>query len=192
MGYYGPMKNGPGQHGVSRAEWLLAAAKMLETHSVTDVKIDTLAKSLNICKSGFYWHFKGRDELLDYLLDFWLHEVTEVITNNPKLLKLDPVNRLRQIAEIILDYDLVRYEIGIRQWALANEKVAAAVASANQTRLDFVSGTLQELGFTGEDLEMRALLFACYHSCESIMFREISPERRRLLIEKRVALITSR
>ena len=192
MGYYGPMKNGPGQHGVSRAEWLLAAAEMLETHSISDVKIDTLAKSLNISKSGFYWHFKGRDELLDYLLNFWLHEVTEVITDNPILLKLDPVNRLRQIAEIILDYDLVRYEIGIRQWALSNEKVAAAVASANQVRLDFVGKALQELGFAGEDLEMRTLLFTCYHSSESLMFREIPPERRRRLIQKRVDLITSR
>jgi AcrR family transcriptional regulator len=186
------MKQGPGQHGVSRAEWLLAAAEMLESHSISDVKIEALAKSLNISKSGFYWHFKGRDELLDYLLDFWFHEVTEVITENPKILELDPVNRLCRIAEIILDYDLVRYEIGIRQWALSNEKVAAAVASANQTRLDFVGKALQELGFSGEDLEMRTLLFTCYHASESLMFREIPSERRRRLIEKRVALITSR
>jgi hypothetical protein len=58
--------------------------------------------------------------------------------------------------------------------------------------MDFVGGALQELGFTGEDLEMRTLLFVCYHSCESIMFREIPPERRRQLIEKRVDLITAR
>jgi AcrR family transcriptional regulator len=186
------MNNGPGQHGVSRAEWLLAAAEMLETHSISDVKIDTLAKSLNISKSGFYWHFKNRNELLDHLLEYWLHEVTEVITENPKLLKLDPVNRLCQIAEMILDYDLVRYEIGIRQWALSNEKVAEVVASVNKKRMDFVGGALQELGFTGEDLEMRTLLFTCYHSSESLMFREIPPERRRRLIEKRVDLITSR
>ena len=191
MGYYGPVKNGPGQHGVSRAEWLLAAAEMLESHSISDVKIDTLAKSLNISKSGFYWHFKNRNELLDHLLEYWLHEVTEVITENPELLKLDPVNRLCCIAEIILDYDLVRYEIGIRQWALSNEKVAAAVALANQTRLDFVGKALQELGFAGEDLEMRTLLFTCYHASESLMFHEIPPERRRKLIKRRVELITS-
>lgn len=165
---------------------------MLETYSIAEIKIETLAQALDISKSGFYWHFKNRDELLDRLLDFWLHEVTEVITENPNILKLDPVNRLCRAAEIILDYDLVRYEIGIRQWALGNEKVAETVASVNQKRLDFVSRALQELGFAGEDLEMRALLFACYHACESLMFREIAPERRRRLIEKRVDLITSR
>jgi len=176
------MKKGPGQHGVSRDEWLQAAATMLESQSIADVKIETLARTLGVSKSGFYWHFKNRNELLDHLLEYWLHEVTEVITKNPKLLNLDPVNRLCRIAEIILDYDLVRYDIGIRQWALSNEKVAERVALANQRRMDFV----------GADLEMRTQLFACYHSCESIMFREIPPERRRQLIEKRVDLITAR
>jgi len=186
------MKKGPGQHGVSRAEWLQAAAKMLESNGIEGVKIETLARTLGVSKSGFYWHFKNRDDLLDHFLDFWLHEVTEVITENPQILELDPLSRLCRTAEIILDYDLVRYEISIRQWALSNEKVAEAVELVNQKRMDFVGGALQELGFSGEDLEMRTLLFACYHSCESLMFREIPPERRRQLIEKRVALITSR
>jgi AcrR family transcriptional regulator len=186
------MKNGPGQHGVSRGEWLQAAAKMLESHSIVDVRIEALARALNVSKSGFYWHFKNRDALLEQLLDFWVHEVTEVITENPELLELDPLNRLYRTAEIILDYDLVRYEIGIRQWALTDMKVAAAVASVNKKRLEYISGALQELGFAGEDLEMRTLLFACYHSCESLMFREIPPERRRQLIKKRLDLITSR
>ena len=102
------------------------------------------------------------------------------------------MSRLRRTAEIILDYDLVRYDIGIRQWALSNEKTAKAVAFVNEKRMDFVGGALQEIGFTGEDLEMRTLLFACYHSCESIMFRDIPTERRRKLIQRRIELITSR
>ena len=186
------MKKGPGKHGVSRAEWLQAAANILESHSVADVKIESLARALGISKSGFYWHFKNREELLDHLLDYWSHEVTEVITENSKILELDPMNRLRRTAEIILDYDLVRFETALRQWAFSNEKAAEAVASVNQKRMDFVGGALQELGFSGEDLEMRTLLFTCYHSCESLMFHDIPTERRRKLIEKRMELIASR
>ena len=192
IGYHEPMKKGPGQHGVSRAEWLQAAAKILESHSIVDVKIETLARALNVSKSGFYWHFKNRNELLDHLLDFWMHEVTEVITENPQLLELDPLNRLYRTAEIILDYDLVRYEVGIRQWALSNEKAAETVVSVNQRRLDFIRGTLRELGFTGEELEMRTILFVCYQTWESPMFREIPRETRRKLIKRRVDLITSK
>ena len=159
---------------------------------MSDVKIETLAKALGISKSGFYWHFKNRDELLDCLLDFWIHEVTEVITENSRLSELDPNTRLHRTAEIILDNHLVRYEIGIRQWALSNEKAAEAVAVVNQKRLEFVGGALRELGFSGEDLEMRAMLFVCYHTWESPMFAEIPPERRRKLIKSRLDLITSR
>jgi len=165
---------------------------MLETHSIADVRIEALARALKVSKSGFYWHFKNRDDLLQQLLDFWVHEVTEVITKNPEILELDPLDRLIRTAETILDYDLVRYEISIRQWALIDKKVAAAVATVNQKRMGYVGKALQELGFTGEDLEMRTLLFACYHSCESLMFREIPPERRRQLIKRRLDLITSR
>jgi len=186
------VKNGPGQYGVSRAAWLDAAAKILSSGSVSEVKIETLAKTLGISKSGFYWHFRNRDELLDCLLDFWMHEVTEVITENSEISALDPMTRLRRTAEMILDFHLVRYEIGIRQWALNNEKAAEMVALVNKRRMDFIGGALRELGFAGEDLEMRTMLFVVYHTWESPMFADIPVERRRKLIKRRLDLITSR
>jgi AcrR family transcriptional regulator len=186
------MRNGPGQYGFSRADWLEAAARILSSSSISEVKIESLARVLGVSKSGFYFHFKNRDELLDCLLEFWLHEVTEAITENPGLSKLDPRARLRRTAEIILDNDLVRYEIGIRQWALSDERVAEAVATVNRKRLRFVRSALRDLGFTGQNLEMRAMLFVCYHTWESPMFAEIPAERRRKLIKRRVDLITSK
>ncbi len=91
---------------------------------------------------------------------------------------------------MILDYDLTRYEIAIRQWALQDAGAARAVKKANRLRLDFARKALSELGFKGEALEMRAMLFVCYHSWESPMFWEISRKRRRELIAKRVELLT--
>ena len=48
------------------------------------------------------------------------------------------------------------------------------------------------LGFTGDDLEMRSMLFVCYHAWESPMFREISRKRRREQIAKRIELLMSK
>jgi hypothetical protein len=95
-------------------------------------------------------------------------------------------------AEMILDYDLTRYEIAIRQWALQDAEAARAVRKANRLRLEFARNALSELGFKGDDLEVRAMLFVCYHSWESPMFREISRKRRRELITKRIELLTSK
>ena len=93
---------------------------------------------------------------------------------------------------MILDYDLTRFEIAIRQWALQDQHAARAVKKVNRKRLDFIRSALSELGFTGDDLEMRTMLFVCYQTWESTMFREITRKRRRELIAKRIEILTSR
>jgi len=180
------------RRGISKAEWLEAASQALSEEGVAGIKVERLAKSLGIAKAGFYWHFKNRDDLLQQLLDYWTHEVTEVITKNQEILGLEPRMRLEMTAKMILDYDLTRYELAIRQWAIQDTKAARAVRKVNRIRLDFIRKAFSELGFTDEDLEMRAMLFVCYHSLESSMFGEISRKRRRELIAKRIDLLTSR
>ena len=177
---------------VSKAQWLDMALEVLETDGIAGVRIEILAKRLEISKSGFYWHFKNRDHLLKDVLDYWSHELTEVATENPQLLSLKPKSRLIKTAEMILEHDLTRYEIPIRQWALQDAVAARAVRKVNRLRLDFLRGAFSELGFTGDDLDMRAMLFTCYHTWEAPMFWKISRKRRRELIAKRIDLLTSK
>jgi AcrR family transcriptional regulator len=177
---------------VSKAQWLDMALEVLETDGIAGVRIEILAKRLEISKSGFYWHFKNRDQLLKDMLNYWSHELTEVATENPQLLALKPKSRLIKTAEMILEHDLTRYEIPIRQWALQDAVAARAVRKVNRLRLDFLRGAFSELGFTGDDLDMRTMLFTCYHTWEAPMFREISRKRRRELIAKRIELLTSK
>ena len=121
-----------------------------------------------------------------------VHEVTEVITENTELLALEPKARLVRTAEMILEYDLTAHEFGVRQWGLQDATAARAVRRVNRTRLDFIRSAFAELGFGGDDLEMRTMLFAVYQSFEGPMLREISRKRRRELIERRVELLASR
>lgn len=186
------MANKRSRRGVTRAEWLDMALKTASKKGFVGLTVQELARSLGIAKAGFYWHFRDRDELLRQLLDYWVHEITEVITKNVEVLALEPKSRLMRTAEIILENDLTRYEIAIRQWALEDREAARAVRQANRIRLDFVRGGFSELGFENDDLEMRAMLFTCYHTWESPMFGDISRKRRRELIAKRIELLTSR
>jgi hypothetical protein len=93
---------------------------------------------------------------------------------------------------MILERDLGRYDMAIRQWALNNARAARAVRQVNRIRADFVRSAFSDLGFTGDDLDMRTMLFIGYHSTESTVFREITRKRRRELIAKRMELLTSR
>jgi AcrR family transcriptional regulator len=184
------MKKEKARRGISKAEWLEAGLQALSEGGVATLTVEGLAKSLGIAKAGFYWHFKNRDDLLRQLLDHWTHEITEVITANPEVITLKPKTRLIRTAEIIHDYELTRYEIAIRQWALQDKEAARAVKKSNRLRLDFVRTAFSELGFKGEDLEMRTMLFVCYHSWETSMFREISRKQRREQIAKRIDFLT--
>lgn len=176
--------------GVSKPQWLERGMQFLAQGSVQDLSVEGLARSLGIAKAGFYWHFKNRDDLLRQLLEHWTHEITEVITANPEVLALEPEARLVRAAQIIHDFELTRYEFAFRQWALTDQGAAQAIKRVNRLRLDFARKALGELGFKGEDLEMRAMLFVVYHSLELPMFREISKKRRRGLIGKRMRLLT--
>ena len=180
------------RRGVSKGEWLEVALQALAAGSISDITVEGLARSLGIAKAGFYWHFKNRQDLLDQLLEYWVHEITGVAADNPELLALEPKKRLKMLAEMILEYDLTRYELAVRQWALQDKNAARVVRKVNRMRLDFVRQALSELGFKGDDLEMRTMLFVCYHTFETPMFREVSRKRRLALITKRIELLTSK
>ena len=179
------------RRGVSKEQWLEAAMFRLCDHSVADITVEGLAKGLGIAKSGFYWHFKSREDLLNALLDHWVHEVTEVITNNVEIDGLEPKPRLVRCAEMIHELDLTRYEIGVRQFALEDERAFRKVKKASSLRMDFMRKAFSELGFSGDDLDMRAMLFACYQTWEAPMFPNVSRKRRKELIAKRVDLLTA-
>jgi AcrR family transcriptional regulator len=176
----------------SKAQWLDMALAVLQTDGIAGVRIEVLAKRLATSKSGFYWHFRDRDHLIKDLLNHWMHEATEVITTNPELLALEPKSRLSKAAEMVLDYSFSRYEIPVQQWALQDPSVARAVRRISRTRLDFARTAFSELGFTGDELDMRAMLWTGYHSMEYWVFAGISRKRRRELIATRIALMTSR
>jgi AcrR family transcriptional regulator len=182
----------PQKRGVSKAEWLDAGLQALSTGSVSEITIDHLARSLGITKAGFYWHFKGRKDLLHHMLDHWTHEVTEVVTENAALLELEPRSRLIAAAEMILDHDLGSLDMAIRLWAQRDPRAARAVRKVNKLRIAFARKALEELGFEEDEAEMRAMVFVLYHALESSAFREVSRKRRRELITSRIEMLTRR
>jgi AcrR family transcriptional regulator len=178
------------KRGVSKEEWLEAGLEAIGKGGVSDLTVKGLAKKLGIAKAGFYWHFKNRDDMLRQLLNYWTHQLTEVVTSNVELLKLGPRERLIQTAQMILDYDLSKYDLAVREWALQNPEAARVVRKVNRFRLDFVRQALSELDFDDKEQEIRAMLFVCYHTWESSMFCDISRKRRREQIARRIEILT--
>lgn len=175
---------------VSRNDWIETALAVLRSDGVEAIRIEDLAGRLDISKSGFYWHFENRRDLLLHLLDYWAHEFTEVVSDNPEIQKLGPRQRLQTTMEMILDLDLTEYDLSMRAWAARDPVVARRVGRVNRKRLEFIRQAFAELGFEGEALEMRTRLFFCYHSWERTTFSRESKKALRALIPRRLELLT--
>jgi AcrR family transcriptional regulator len=176
--------------GVSREQWVLEALDVLNESGVDQVTIYNLARRLGIARSGFYWHFKNREELLEAMLDTSEDLLTKVVTENPQLMELKPVDRLVQVAEMVHDLNLSCYEVGLRHWAMQCETTARRLQEVVQTRTNFVKHAFAELGFESEALEMRAMIYIGYTAWEEATYSYVPRDKRRSLIRKRIELLT--
>jgi AcrR family transcriptional regulator len=154
------------------------------------VRVERLARDLRIAKSGFYWHFEDRNDLLQQLLDYWEHEFTEVVSENPELRRLEPRERLTRVAELVLEHDLSGFDLSFRAWAAHDRLVARRANRVIRKRLDYIGEAFAELGFEGQDLDMRTRLFVCYTSAERATYPGVSKKALRELLPLRLELLT--
>jgi AcrR family transcriptional regulator len=172
-----------------KADWLSAALVALRTEGIAGVRVERLARDLNVAKSGFYWHFENRDRLYEDLLEHWEHEFTDAVTVNAELDGLPPADRLLRATQMIWEHDLGGYDFAFQAWAQGNPEILARVNRVYGKRLSWVRKTFRELGFKGTDLEMRARLFVAYHSWERTTFPEQSAAHARRLMKKRIEFL---
>jgi len=170
-----------------KADWLGLALEVLETEGVGGVRVERLARKLNVAKSGFYWHFKDRQDLLEQMLTYWEHEFTRVLTSNVKLAVLPPADRLLRVMHMVWEHDLGRFDLPFRAWAQGEPEVLVRVNRVYNQRLSFTRKIFRELGFTGAELEMRTRLLVGYHSWERTTFPHMSTAQAKRLIKRRVA-----
>ena len=162
---------------VSKDQWLAIALDTLESNGVEGVKIERLAKTLGISRSGFYWHFECRQDLLEQLLQYWVREYTGIVSDNPDVKKLNPKKRLSAVMDMIRDKNLTKYDLAITAWAKADPMARKVLKKALDIRVDYLRSIFAELGFDGDELEMRARLFVCYHAWEDTMFPDTSSQK---------------
>ena len=155
---------------VSKAEWLQTALKLLDSEGVEAIRVDRIARELGISRSGFYWHFKNRDDLRTQIVDYWAHEFSEVVTAIPAILEGPPRQRLERTMEMLLEHDLTIYEVAIRTWAETDPVIANRLRLVYRQRMDYIRQIFRDLGFDGDELEMRTRLFFCYHTFERAIF----------------------
>jgi AcrR family transcriptional regulator len=142
---------------VGPKEWLAEARALLVAQGIEAVKVDRIARRLGVTRGGFYWHFRGRQALLDALLAEW--EETSIIPF-AELEAAEPDLQSRILTLFLFwlqskSFD-ARYDSAVRDWARKSPRVRRAVHKADLRRVAFIAGIFRAAGYPAREAGVRA------------------------------------
>ncbi len=149
-----------------------------------------MAKQLKITRGSFYHHFKGREDFLRAMLDYWMQEWTLGVRDQVRALGLDPANMLLALVKTIRHRRAAHYDAAVRAWAMGHDLAAVYLRQADTARLAYIKELFAGLGFEGTDLETRARLFLYYEAFDPMMGLPADPADEDDLIRNRLAVLT--
>lgn len=138
--------------------WLQAAREALLNGGVENVKIQVLAKDLNLSRASFYWFFKDRDELLDALLSQWRDKNTGNIIKRANAYADSLAEAILNVCDCWFDQTLFdsRFEFAIRSWALQSERILDEVQAADTARIAALTAMFERFGRASLSAAVRA------------------------------------
>jgi AcrR family transcriptional regulator len=166
---------------LDRADWLDAALDTLHEVGIEGVRVEKLARALDVTKGSFYHHFKNRDELLTAMVDRW-RGMQEGILEWLKASTPDSRQRIEELIAFIHTKDS-RHDIGIRSWGRLDSHARKAIQAVDHARLRYVEGLFRDLGFDDDGARLRARLIYYYQVGEhTLSLRD--PEELRARLER--------
>ncbi|MFB8342266.1 TetR/AcrR family transcriptional regulator [Brucella cytisi] len=138
--------------------WLEAAYQTLLESGVDSVKIQPLAKKLNLSRTSFYWFFKDREELLDALIARWRDKNTGGIVKQSEAYAESLAEAMLNVFDCWLNKDLFdsRFEFAVRSWALQSEELLAEIHDADRQRMEALKRMFMRFGVSENSADVRA------------------------------------
>ncbi|WP_446876838.1 TetR/AcrR family transcriptional regulator [Phormidesmis sp. 146-33] len=140
---------------LGQQDWINLGLEVLAKNGVEAVRVEPLAKLLNVTKGSFYWHFKNREELLEAILQAWVNRETESIIEQVEAVGGNASAKLLHLFELAIQ-DEGQVENAIRAWAANDSRIAAILAQVDQRRLDYTKNLFLEVGFAPFEATVRA------------------------------------
>jgi AcrR family transcriptional regulator len=149
---------------LTREDWILAARKALIRGGIGAVRIVPLARSLGMTRGGFYWHFSGRQDLLDALLDEWERTNSACFEAILKESGHNGRAEFKALVDLwIEEKDFVpAWDAAIRNWARLSREVAAVVKRVDEGRIEVIRQIFLDLGYRDPQALVRARI-AYFH-----------------------------
>ena len=155
---------------VSRRQWLDAALEVLVSEGVDAVRVNVLARKLKISKSGFYWHFRDRAELLGAMKVYWVEEFSQQIISEVLSQSGSVKDRLKYVARVIREKESGKLDLAFTSWAQSDPEVHTLIDKVRDVRVEFISDVLSGGETADREIQSRARLFVVYFSWSEVMF----------------------
>lgn len=139
--------------------WLAAAYDMLTNNGVEAVKVMPLAKTLGLSRTGFYWHFKDRDALLEAMIIRWEEKNTGNLVARCEAYAESICEAVFNLFDCWLDDTLfdARLDLAIRNWARNDDALQIRLDRADARRRAAVEAMFQRFDYSAEQAEVRAM-----------------------------------
>ncbi len=143
---------------LSREDWLQHGMKTLAEEGFAALKADLLARSLNVSRGSFYWHFRDLQEFHGALIEDWQSRATQqVIDWIEQTAKAD--QRLTLLMRRAWSVNN-RTERAVRAWATHSPQIAMRLEAVDKQRIDYIASLLKSTGLTAKQARARATFAA--------------------------------
>ena len=181
----------PAKETLHRDAWLKKALDVLFSHGISNVKVEILARELEVTKGSFYWHFKNRDELLHAVVDWWRDNQIGFIDS----LDISHIRNAPNLIRSVIDYtdhtDDSHHDVAMREFARFHDYAASAVAEIDQRRIDYLKVLFVAAGFDDAEALLRAQSMYFYQVGEYTTSLNLPKDLRDELAERRFQLLLS-
>lgn len=157
--------------------------KVLIESGIEAVRVEPLAKLLNVTKGSFYWHFKNREDLLAAMLQEWETRDTDDIIQQVEEKGGNASTKLLNLFQLAYEDD-GQLEKAMRSWAANDTRVATAIARIDRRRIDYIQTLFLQLGFPLVEAKARARL--AYYSWIGEFIVGVLPTQAERLEEARI------
>ncbi|MEL7012022.1 MAG: TetR/AcrR family transcriptional regulator [Pseudomonadota bacterium] len=145
------------QSRLTAAHWIEVALQSLVSGGIEAVQITALARTLNVTRGSFYWHFETRDDLLAALIQEWRARNTGVI--------VEAISDVPTLDEGILELfavwvDHTRFDPAldgaIRAWAKHDCDLSEVLKAEDTARIDAIATFFERYGYKAKEAFIRA------------------------------------
>lgn len=177
------------RNALTPAHWIEAATELLVDGGVDLVRVDVVARALEVTRGSFYWHFKDRDDLLARVLESWRAGATEQVIERFEGRGGPPRERIAELLSLPFRGPAAeraaRIELAIRDWARRDATAQRAVDEVDARRIGYTAQCFSALGFDIPDARSRAFILYGYQLAESLLRRQGSAAQQ----QERCALL---